>query len=266
VLARQARLEFLMGDGAAARATAARAAKNAVDTATFGTSLAYYSLLQGQIELDTGHYAAAVTAYRAALRAAPGWHTALAGLARATAASGDLAAAAQLWQQAVAVVPQPEYLAALGDVEAALGRPAAARQQWATVQAAGQVGAATGQLYNRQLVLFDADHGRDPAGAVRMARAELAVRHDAAGWDALGWALHADGRDAEALSASRTALSWGTPDPRFLLHAGFAAAGTGDDADAVSYLRRGLGISPHVDPLLAPRAVLLLDRLTGTTP
>jgi hypothetical protein len=68
------------------------------------------------------------------------------------------------------------------------------------------------------------------------------------------------------LSASRTALSWGTPDPRFLIHAGFAAAGTGDDADAVSYLRRGLGISPHVDPLLAPRAVLLLDRLTGTTP
>ena len=263
VLARQARLAFLTGDPTSARTLAARATQSAIATASFGTSLAYYSVLQGQIELDTGHYPAAVARYRTALQAAPGWHTALAGLARATAATGDLAGAAGVWARAIAVVPQPEYLAGLGDVDAALGRTAAARQEWATVDAAGRIGTATGQLYNRQVVLFDADHGRDPAAAVRMARAELAVRKDAAGYDALAWALQADGQHTAALAASRTALSWGIPDPRFLLHAGFAAAGAGDRAAAVAYLRRGLAISPHVDPLLAPRARRLLAALTG---
>ena len=86
------------------------------------------------------------------------------------------------------------------------------------------MGQAAGSVYDRQLVLFAADHDRGVRAAVEMARAELEVRADIYGFDALAWALFKAGRLDEAAAAADQALSLGTPDPRLAYHAGMIAA------------------------------------------
>jgi tetratricopeptide (TPR) repeat protein len=261
VLVRQARLAWLTGDLPRARGLAADAGAAAVAAGAFGTGLAFYPAFQGQLELEQGAYLAAADFYALALRDAPGWHVALAGLGRAKAAVGDLSAATDLLQGAADVVPQPEYLAALGDVLAADGDLRGAEQQYATVELTGTLARLNRQLYNRQLVLFDADHQRDPRAAVRLAKAEIAVRQDVYGWDALSWALLAAGKTTQARAASDKALTLGTPDPRLLYHAGMVAAAQNDRDRARSLLGRALTISPQFDPVQAPRARAVLASL-----
>jgi tetratricopeptide (TPR) repeat protein len=263
VLARQARLAWLRADLDGARSLAAQATAAGVSAGAFGTGLAFYPAFQGQLELEQGRYAAAADFYTQALDDAPGWHVAVAGLGRTRAAQGDLAGAVTLLRQAVATVPQPDYLAALGDVLTARGDQRGAAQQYATVALTGQLANLNRQLFNRQLVLFDADHRRDAAAAVRLAQAELSVRRDVYGWDALSWALLADGQAGQARAASDHALALGSHDPRLLYHAGMIAAGQGDRVRATTLLRSALTISPSFDPVQAPRAAATLATLTA---
>jgi hypothetical protein len=124
-----------------------------------------------------------------------------------------------------------------------------------------RIAAAERHVYNRQIVLFAADHGVDRSLAVRLAQAELSTRRDAAGYDALAWALHAVGRDREARLASDHALSVSAVDPRFEWHAAAIAAGLGDRARAVALLTEVLHRTPRFDPLQSRRAAALLRLL-----
>jgi tetratricopeptide (TPR) repeat protein len=261
VLVRQARIAWLSGDVATARTLAARATAAATAAGSFGAGLAFYPAFAGQLELEQGHYPQAATLYEQALVAAPGWHVALAGLGRAEAAQGRTDRAVALLRQAVDVVPQPDYLAALGDVIAAGGDRPGAQRQYDLVAFTGRLAAINRQLFNRQLVLFDADHGVHTAQAVALARAELATRHDVYGWDALGWALLADGQLPQARAAADHALALGSPDPRILYHAGMIAAAADDPVRARDLLGRALAISPQFDPVQVPRARTALAAL-----
>jgi Flp pilus assembly protein TadD len=98
---------------------------------------------------------------------------------------------------------------------------------------------------------------------VKLARAEIAVRRDIYGWDALSWALLEAGRVADARAASDKALALGTPDPRLLYHAGMIAAAQHQPDRAAALLRRTLAISPRFDPVQAPRARAALAALGG---
>ena len=55
--------------------------------------------------------------------------------------------------------------------------------------AIAKLAGAAGNVYDRGMSLFLADHGLDPARAVTLARDELAVRPDVYGYDTLAWAL-----------------------------------------------------------------------------
>ena len=63
---------------------------------------------------------------------------------------------------------------------------------------------------------------------MEIAQAEYARRHDVFTLDAYAWALHVNGRDAEALKPIETALAVGIRDARFMRHAGEIALKTGD--------------------------------------
>ena len=69
--------------------------------------------------------------------------------------------------------------------------------------------------------LFILDHGtpQDAARVLGKARVELRTRHDVYGYDLLAWALHREGRQAEARAAMRKALAQHTEDPQLLRHA-----------------------------------------------
>jgi tetratricopeptide (TPR) repeat protein len=254
VYSRMARLAFLQGQTAQAIAWATRSAAESAGTGASGETLAWYRFQLGDLDATAGRLDAAEAAFAAALRDLPGYYLALAGLARVAAARGDLGRAEDLYTQAVEVVPRPDLLAALGDVQAARGDPAAARRQYATVAYIGTLAAVNREVYNRQLALFDADHGRRPAEALRLAEAELTVRRDVYGWDAVAWTAYQAGAHARADAAARHAIALGTRDPRLLYHAGMAALGVGDRPRARVLLGQALAINPAFDLLQAPRA------------
>ncbi len=118
-----------------------------------------------------------------------------------------------------------------------------------------------GLVYNRQLVLFDVNHGRDLAEALTLAERELADRKDAYGYDAYAWALLANGRAAEADAAIGQALATGARDAMLLYHAGEIAHAVGDDARARNLLDQALAIRGALDPLAASRAATTLASL-----
>lgn len=264
VLVRLARLAWLRGDVPGAVSLSASADASASTAGLGGVDLAWYRSYRGQLELETGRYSEAIDLYRSAVRMAPRYHLSRAGLGRALAAAGRTAGSIRQYRVAVDLLPDPGYLAALGDLYVLVGRPADAREQFDTVRAIATLARVNRQIYNRQLAVFLADHGPEPQRAVGLAEAELRVRKDVYGWDAYAWALHAAGRYAEARVAADEALRLGTPDARLLYHAGMIAAALGDRARARSELRAALDISPAFDPLHAPIARRTLESLEAS--
>ena len=264
LVARQARLAWVTGHLDAARRLADEAVRLAPDNGASGATLAFYSVLSSQLDIDAGDYAGALAAGRRAVHVAPTWHVAVAAEAKAMAAVGHLSDAIAAYERAAAIVPLPEYLSALGDLFTIVGNHSEAVQQYAIVDAITRIASAQRDVYNRQLVVFAADHDRGVASAVKMARAELVSRRDAAGYDTLAWALHAAGRNAEARRWSDNALSISGVDPRFEWHAAAIAAALGERTRAVTLLTRLLAQSPHFDPLQSRRAAALLHHLVAT--
>jgi len=260
---RQARLAWVTGHTDLARSSAITARRDAVASGAAGIGLAFYDVFLAQLSGDIGRYDAAVGYAAAAVREAPAWHVALAASGRALAQAGRFTTALTAYRRAIAIVPQPDYLAAAGDLETLTGQGKAGARDYATVGAIRRLAAASRQIYNRQLVLFAADHGIDGGGAVSMALAELKLRTDGGGYDAAAWALHAAGQDAHASGYAAMAVRIDPKDPRFLWHAGAIAAALGDTSRATLLIAQALSISPHFDPLQAQRAARLLDDLRG---
>ena len=252
--ARQARLAFLRGEPVMARDLAKSAFEEARTEGAFGSGLAWYAHLEAQVALDRGDYEAAAAHEEQGLAEAPGYHVSIAGLARARAAQGRTADAIALYEKAVAVSPQPDYLAALGDLYALSGDKDRADREYAAV--AGIAALATGdpQLYDRQIALFYADHGMKTSEAVAIAKASLDRRGDVYGHDAYAWALLRDGAANEARASEERALELGTQDARLWYHAGVISLALGDTRRGESELRRALELSPNFDPLQASRA------------
>jgi len=259
--ARLARLSFLRGDPTAAikQATAAEAA--AVAAGVDGPSLSWYAYLTGTMELGAGNPEAASTWFEKALDAWPQSYLALAGKARAAAALGDTTAAIAGYRAAIAVAPQPDALTALGDLLAMQGDARGAQQQYDTVLAIAQLQGSNGLVFNRQLVLFDVNHGRDLATALQLADKELVERRDIYGYDAEAWALLANGRAADADAAMAKALALGTRDALLLFHAGEIAQANGDAPRARDLLQQALAIRGALDPLAASKAQATLTEL-----
>jgi len=258
---RQARLAWVTGHPERARSLAIEARRDAVASGAFGIGLAFYDVFLAQLSGDLARYDDAVGYAAQAVREAPGWHVALAASGRAFGQRGDFTRALSAYRSAVAIVPQPDYLAALGDLELLTGQRTAAARDYATIDAIRRLAVANRQIYNRLLVIAAADRGADVAGSVSMALAELKVRHDGAGYDAAAWALHADGQDARASALAAIALRIDPRDPRFDWHAGAIAASLGQTQRAVQLIERALAISPNFDPLQARRATQLLAQL-----
>jgi len=148
-------------------------------------------------------------------------------------------------------LPDPIYVAALGDLYKLAGREQEAAAQYALVEQIARLGARGGALYNRQLALFYADHDLKPAEAYELAAREYQLRQDIYGADAVAWTALKAGKLAEAQAAIKEALKLGTQDARLFYHAGQIARAAGDRAAAADYLKRALALSPQFDPLQA---------------
>ncbi|MEU6810749.1 hypothetical protein ABZ920_17540 [Streptomyces sp. NPDC046831] len=259
VFTRYAYVRELRGDVGTAR----RVLEQALGSAASAGDIAYVATQLGQLAWNQGDYTTALRHYARALAADDTYLPALEGRARAQAAGGDLADAVAGMERVVATHPLPGPLVALGELYEARGGEgdrARARDQYALVGAWLALARANGVQADLDTALAAADHG-DAREALRAARAEWARRQTVHTADALAWALHADGRDDEALPYARRATATGYRNAVFLYHRGVIERATGRPRDARTHLTRALELNPGFSPLGARAARAALTAL-----
>ena len=210
------------------------------------SSYAFATFHLGELARAAGKPALAAHHYRNALEAEPTFMPALAGEARLAVARGDLATAERDYRRVVQRLPLTEYLVELGELYDATGRPELAQQQYAVATASARLFAANGVATDLETALFQADHG-SPADALSAARAEWSRRHSIHTADALGWALHVNGRDLDALHYAGLANRLGTRDARLVFHLGAVEHALGQPA-AAQHLREARRLDAGVSP------------------
>ncbi|WP_328870289.1 tetratricopeptide repeat protein [Streptomyces sp. NBC_00287] len=256
VFTRYAYVHELRGDVKTAR----RVLEQALSSATSPSDVAFVATQLGQLAWNQGDYEEALAQYARALAADDTYLPALEGRARAQAASGEEGAAVKGMEAVVARSPLPGPLVVLGELYEADGQEDRARDQYALVDAWTALARANGVNADLDTALAAADHG-DKAAALRAARAEWDRRRTVHTADALAWALHASGRDEEALPYARRATATGYRNAAFLYHRGMIERATGDERDAEKHLTKALRLNPGFSPLGAREARAALKDL-----
>lgn len=242
-------------------ATARSALEQALET-TSGAGEAFCRTYLGALAFSVGDLDEAEAQYTAGLTELPNDPLLRLGQARVAAARGDVDPALSAFQSVVDARPLPEYFVEYGQYLQALGRGDEAASQFALAETVRRLFTASGVTDDLSKALFAADNG-DAATAVPAAEAEYARRQNIDSQDALAWALHSAGRDAEALPLAQRATSLGGRNALFLYHRGTIEAALGMTDQARASLSEALDTNPYFSPLLAPRAVELLDSLGG---
>jgi tetratricopeptide (TPR) repeat protein len=261
VLARLAALEELKGNPDEGLALMRRAAGDALQSGGTKEGVAWYILRVADMYFNIGQYRQAGGYYEAALRVFDNYPLALAGLGKVNAAQGNYEGAITYYQQAVNIIPQPEYLAALGDLYTLTDQPDQAQLQYETVEFIGKLAEINKQVYNRQLANFYSDHDLHLEKALGLALAELRTRKDIYGYDAAAWAYYKNGSYREAQVMMDKAMAWGTRDAHLYYHAGMIALKLGNREQARAYLEGALAINPHFSILYAEEAAKILETL-----
>ncbi|MEV6495666.1 hypothetical protein AB0M20_44680 [Actinoplanes sp. NPDC051633] len=159
--------------------------------------------------------------------------------------------------------PTPETLLDYAQLLRVAGRAADADRQLELADAAHRIFRANGgrdDLAGAQIALAKGD----PATAVRLAEAEFGRRPFAEVADTLGRALHAAGRDREALGYARRAAS-GSPDAAYAYHLATVALALGDRPTALKQLRRVRDSNRYFSPADGPTAARALAALEASS-
>jgi tetratricopeptide (TPR) repeat protein len=205
--------------------------------------LAWFHLRVGDIEMRSGRFRAADSAYRAGLAARDGDHRLLAASSHLAAVEGRWQDAIRYGDSAIAQTLDPATLGTLSDVHRALGDTARAREYAHALDVAvrAQPGA-----YHRAWSLFLLDHGKQSGTLHRKIREELATRHDVYGYDLYAWSLFKQGRRAEARKAMALALREGTRDAQLFYHAAMIEQAAGNDSTSREHLAQARALNPSL--------------------
>ncbi len=218
--------------------------------------LAWTIVQLGNLHFATGDLTAARTNYEAALRVFPNYPSALDARGVVRRALGDLVGAVADARLAVLGSTTTEHLLHLGEAQRAAGQRAEADATFAQAERAGR------RSDPRALSLFYANHDREPAAAVELARRELSLRPDEVySQDALAWALFRQGQLDEAARLIDRARRLGTREARFAFHAGMIAYGRRAPEAARVLLCEALQLNPYFDVDGAAEARTVLRQL-----
>jgi tetratricopeptide (TPR) repeat protein len=261
VYTRLARLTWLHGKPIDALNIMQQAINQSDELDLSGENLAWYHFQLGELYFNTGQLKQADKQYIAALGAFDNYYLALAGYGKVLAAQGNYTQAISSYEKAVAIIPQPDLLAALGDLYTVTNQPDKAKHEYDTVEFIGKLQAINQVVYNRQLALFYANHNLKVDQSLKMAQNELAIRKDIYAYDTAAWALYKSGRYAEASKTMQQAMKLGTQDAMLYYHAGMIARALGENEQAEQMLSRALKINPHFDILQARIAQATLTEL-----
>lgn len=191
----------------------------------------------GHLQLMSGKIADADTTLQQALALFPRYHYALQNLAKVRIEQKRYADAVVLLQQRYDDAHHAENLYDLAEAENLAGQGEQANRDFAEFETKSLAESVRKDNSSRELIFYYADHAHQPAKALNIAEQEFAWRHDVFTLDAYAWALHVNGRDAEARKHIELALAVGIRDARMLRHAGEIALSLGDRAAGQRYLR-----------------------------
>ena len=153
-----ARLSYsreLQGDVAGAT----RLMRRAVDAGSGAPENTQWTRVQlAALLLKSGHTDAAAREYRHALALLPNYARAEAGLGAVAVARGNLPLAQQWYERAASHLPLPDIVAQLGDVRAARGNAAGAKEAYALVGVENALFVRAGGNADLETALFDASH------------------------------------------------------------------------------------------------------------
>lgn len=260
VLTRIAYARELRGD-----VTGATAAMQQALDASVREGDAGFALLQlGDLSWNYGgDVARAADLYAQGLRRDPTSLPLQAAAARAAAAQGRTDEALAAYTEVTSRVPVQQSLVEHAELLATVGRTEEAAAQLELVEAANTLLEASGSVVDLERALFEADHG-----SAERAVADAQAAYDVApgnifAADALAWALHAAGKDEQALTLSDQSLELGVRRASFLFHRGMIADSLGRTAEAKGFLQEALEVNPNFSELHAPTARATLARLAG---
>lgn len=242
---------------------ARRLMQRALDYAGNASNSAFALVHLGTLADDYGDANSALGHFRAALVTSPTDVAALAGKAKAEAALGQVETALDDYQTVVTRAPEPGYLIEYARLLESVGRADKASEQYRVLAISQRLFAENGVAPDAAETLLEAERG-DPVKAMEYAERGIASRPFLSMFDARAWALHAVGRDDEALQAMKQARVLGTRSALFDYHLGMISFSLGDHAAAKSALSDALEINPFFDPLSAPIARSTLAGLTVT--
>ena len=262
VESRLGRLALLRGEVAEAK----RRFANAIiygqnQTTPSREAIAWNRWQLGEVYFSIGDYETAEKHYRDSLITFPDYYRSLASLGRVLAAKGDFSSAIENYEHATRILPDPSFVAALGDLYKLGGRDKEAEAQYALVEQINKINQANGALYNRQIALFYADHDLKTDEAYQQARLEYETRHDIYAADAVAWTALKAGKISEAQQAIKEAMRLNTGDAKLFYHAGMIASAAGNAVAARENLQRALALNPQFDALQAGHARRVLKNL-----
>ncbi len=174
----------------------------------------------------------------------------------------------------VSVTPSHQALAAIVDLHNLLGEKEEAAEAISNVmsyhrpdpEAAKKALALHGHRHpsgeaSAELALFMANHGIDPAEALKEAEKAYVTYKNIRVEDTLAWCHYKSGDYRKARLMIERAMRWKTQDPSLYFHRGMIYAALKDNAKAVSYLRNALALNPAFDPIDAPLAQEKIDSI-----
>ncbi|HEY8624213.1 MAG TPA: tetratricopeptide repeat protein, partial [Casimicrobiaceae bacterium] len=224
-------------------------------------AIAWTRVQVGNLYFNRGDYATAERYYQESLFDFKDYPHGYAGLAQVAAARGKYADSIKLYQRVTQVLPLPQYVIALGDVQQAAGKSKDAERTYELVGVENRLFQAANVDIDVETALFDVDHGQDMSNVLQLAEQGDQRRPSVKGDDVLAWTRFKTGDIAGAQAAMLRTLRLGSRDPLVLFHAGAIAYAAGDDSAARGYLESALSINPHFSVLYETTATRLLDQL-----
>ena len=204
---------------------------------------AWFWLRIGDLQFRRGLMDEAASDYQRGLAAHPDDYRLLTAIAKLEGARHQWRKAIEYGDRAVAVSFDPATLGVVSDAYAALGDSAKANEYAHAMEIAVSRQATA---YHREWSLFLLNHGLRVAEVLAKTQEELKTRQDIYGYDALAWALHASGRDAEAHDAMRHALALGTQDAMLFSHAAAIDRALGNPDVATAELEHARALNPYL--------------------
>ena len=227
------------------------------------TTIAAVVALQGDVLWASGRADEAAARYGKALDLDPGLPLAEVGLARTTAAGGDLGGAIDRLERLVQRHPVPAATTLLVDLQELAGRPDDAAASRDLVRVSATLAQAAGAVTDLELAAYDVDHGVDLDAALRAAEAAYRARPTVAAAEVAAAARLRAGRPAEASQAIVAALRLGGRDAAAHGRAALIADANRDPAEASRRLAQAFDTNPWFtfSPQKRDQLTALADRL-----